>query len=563
MSDYPHVDMAKAYVADVLEGRVRACLQIRQACDRFRKDLARENDNPEWPYFFDPAAGEKVCKFVSLLPHVKGRWAAKRELLTLSPWQAWIVVSVWGWMRKDTGKRRFRNAMVVVPRKSGKSALSAALGLFMLCADGEQGAEIYSGATSERQALEVFRPAQQMARATPALLSHFGVKVNAANINVISTGSRFEPIIGKPGDGASPSMGIVDEFHEHDTAHMRDTLLTGMAAREAPLLLKITTAGSNLAGPCFDDILSGRKVVAGTIVDEQQFFAEWTIDADTPWDSIEAMEMANPNLDVSVSRDFLLDRLAEAKRNPRDQGRFRTKHLNQWINARNAFFNMANWHRCRDESLRLEDFAGRPCVLSLDLASKQDIAAMNILFRNADGSYVTFGKYYLPEDVVNDAGKDHYRGWMLGGELIATPGNMISHERIAEDIFDLMERFEVSEVVFDPAQANWMLGKLSDRGVTVYTFTQWAKNYSEPMKELAGLIDAGKIRHPHSPNSPMSWMLANVVSKENSKEEVFPAKETANAKIDGGIALIMGLARLMLHPENTTSVYESRGILAF
>ena len=138
--------------------------------ERYLRDRQRDGD-PSWPYRFDAGKAERVCHFVELLPHSKGRWAANNERMRLEPWQAWILVNVFGFVRKRDGMRRFRYAMVVVPRKNGKSALSAPVGLYMFACDNEHGAEVYSGATSEKRALEVFRPARLLATKTPAFLS--------------------------------------------------------------------------------------------------------------------------------------------------------------------------------------------------------------------------------------------------------------------------------------------------------------------------------------------------------------------------------------------------------
>ncbi|MDO9711979.1 terminase large subunit [Paracraurococcus lichenis] len=559
MTETSHIAKADQYTNDVLSGRIPACQWIRLACQRYLTDKAR-NDDPSWPYYFDSAAASKVCRFVELFEHSKGKWAQQRERMKLEPWQCWVLVNVFGFLRKKDGKRRFRYAMVVVPRKNGKSALSAPIGLYMLAADGEHGAEVYSGATSEKQALEVFRPARLLALKTPAFLGRFGVEANASNLHILANGSRFEPLIGKPGDGSSPSCAIIDEFHEHDTPDLRDTMVTGMGAREQPLVWVITTAGDNLAGPCFDDVLTGRKLVQGAIEDEERFYAEWTIDADDDWTSPEALIKANPNYGVSVDGDFLLAQQRAAIRNPREQGRFKTKHLNSWVNSRSAFFNMQSHSANYDASLTMGSLKGRRCFVGMDLASKQDIAAMQILFPLDDGTFATFGRYYLPEDVVFSPGKDHYRAWQTNGELIITDGNMIDHQRILDDLLDIIAEYDVEEVVFDPAQASWMMGQLMERRVTVYEFTQHARNYSEPMKQVAALMDAGKLKHADSPNSPMAWMLSNCVSRTNAKDEVFPAKEKEDLKIDGPVALIMSMARAMANV-STKSVYEARGLL--
>lgn len=180
---------AEAYARDVVAGRILAGKYIRLACQRHLDDLDWQAD-AGFAFRFDPKKGAKVCAFIENLPHTKGKWAAKRERLKLEPWQVFFIMCAFGWLRKKDGLRRYRKVLLLVPRKNGKSALAAGIGLYMLCADGEHGAEVYSGATTEKQALEVFRPAKLMAQKSPALLSHFGVEVNAKNIHIIGNGSR-------------------------------------------------------------------------------------------------------------------------------------------------------------------------------------------------------------------------------------------------------------------------------------------------------------------------------------------------------------------------------------
>jgi phage terminase large subunit-like protein len=543
--EHPHVALAEAYAADVRSGRRPACQWERRACERWTRDREAEADGP---YRFEPLTAERVCRFIERLPHTKGAWAARRETIRLEGWQCFVLVNAYGWLRKSDDKRRFREVVTIVPRKNGKSILSAGVGLYMLCADGEHGAEIYSGAGTEKQAWEVFRPARQMAEGRPDLRQHFGIAVNSSNINIVGNGSRFEPMIGKPGDGAMPSCAIIDEYHEHDSADQYDTMLTGQGAREQPLMWVISTAGDNLAGPCFDKILTCRKILEGVIEDDEKFFIEYTVDPEDDWTDPAAIAKANPNLDVSVSAEFLLARQREAVRNTREQGRFKTKHLNLWVNARAAYFNMQSWTACRNPELRLEDFEGQRCKIALDLASKQDIAAMQILFDLGDGSFATFGRYYLPEVVVEEPGKDHYRGWALADppKLILTQGNMIDFGRIEEDLDDIRRKYTVEEITFDPAQATMLMTRLMAKGANVSEFQQTAANFTEPMKQVAALIDAGRLKHNCDANDPMTWMMSNVTARLDGKDQVFPRKERPENKIDGPVALIMTMRLAMI-----------------
>ncbi|WP_235655097.1 terminase large subunit domain-containing protein, partial [Salmonella enterica] len=199
---YPNVNAANQYARNVVRGKITACQYVIQACQRHIDDMAAEKSK-RFRYRFDKDMAEKAAKFIQLLPHTKGEWAFKRMPITLEPWQLFIVCCAFGWVQKGTKLRRFREVYTEIPRKNGKSAISAGVALYCFTCDNEFGAEVYSGATTEKQAWEVFRPARLMCKRTPLLVEAFGIEVNASNLNRPEDGARFEPLIGNPGDGAS------------------------------------------------------------------------------------------------------------------------------------------------------------------------------------------------------------------------------------------------------------------------------------------------------------------------------------------------------------------------
>jgi phage terminase large subunit-like protein len=570
MADYPHVDAANAYAKAVVSRKIPACKWIRLACKRHLSDIVKSKKKV-YPYRFDPAKAEKVCKFIELLPHTKGVWAAKLEKIKLEGWQCFKTASLFGWVRKHDNLRRFRRALIFEPRKNAKSTWAAAIGLYMLVGDGEHGAEVYSGATTEKQAWEVFRPARLMALRSPSLLSACALTVNASNLHILGNGSRFEPIIGNPGDGASPSLSIVDEYHEHDTDAMVDTMETGMGAREQPMSLIITTAGDNLAGPCYASLKEAEKMLEGVIPNDELFALIYTIDAKDNWASEIALRKANPNYDVSVKGEFLLARQREAVNNARKVGTFKTKHLNMWVQARAAYFNIARWNESARPDIRLTDFKNQPCRIGLDLASKVDIAAMEIVFELKrcqcpaadrlvkDGfEYARFGKYFLPEATVDLPENEHYRGWQIKELITQTDGEMVDYIEIRESILDIRDNYQLEEVAFDPHQAMMMVSELMAEGIPVVEVRPLVLNFSEPMKQMDGLILSRKIAH--TGDEVFTWMLSNVVAKPDAKDNVYPRKERVENKIDGPVAHIMVQARMM-SGVTTSSVYETRGLL--
>lgn len=552
MKDF--VAIASGYVRDVVTGRIVAGRLIRLACERFERDRKSERSK-RFPYRLDAVAATRACAFIELLPHVKGEWARNREPLTLEPWQVFLLVQLFGWIRKSDGKRRFRKASLYVARKNGKSLLAAGIALYCLAMDEEPGAEVYCGATTEQQAWEVFRPAKQMAEKTPDLGEVLGVQVNARTLFVPDTGSRFAPLIGKPGDGASPSCAIIDEYHEHPDSTQYDAMLTGMGARSQPILLVVSTAGETVEGPCRDDWQTCERILEGQIQDEEHLCLVYAIDPEDDWADPAALPKANPNIGVSVTEEFLRARIKEAVDNARHQQRVQIKHCNRWVGARNAYFNVRAWDDLGRRPRSLEDLRGRSCFVGLDLAARQDLAAVQVLFP-PDGNepWYTFGRYYLPEAATEGADRAHFAAWVDGGHIVKHDDVLIDFDAILADILEFSERFRIVELGFDQWQATQLVAGLMKAGVSCVQIPQTTAHLSQPMKELDALIKSASIEHDGNPC--MSWMMGNVTAKTDANDNVFPRKERPEAKIDGPAALINALARGVQRVEEEQPEYS-------
>jgi phage terminase large subunit-like protein len=548
---HPHVTAAHYYARAVLGGGVAACKWVQRACARHLDDLKAARAKG-YPYYFDADAAERACEFIELLPHTKGKWAKRGELIHLEAWECFILACVFGWKRRKNGMRRFRELYAELPRKNGKSQFGAGIGLYMLIADDEAGAEVYSGATTEKQAWEVFGPARQMIERTPGLRQAAGIEVWAKSLARPLDGSKMEPIIGKPGDGSSPSCALIDEFHEHDTPDMLDTMQTGMGAREQPLIVIITTAGYNLAGPCYDKHLEVTKMLDGLVENDDLFGIIYTIDEDDDWADPRVLAKANPNFGVSVDGDFLAAQQRSATLNPIEQNRFKTKHLNVWCSARNAWMNMQQWAMCAEQGLTIDEFAGEECWAVLDLASKNDICVYMRLFKrqmNGQDHYYAFGRYYLPEDAIeeNKTNQALYRKWVIQGHLIATDGAEIDFDIIREDVRADSSRFRIVEAVYDPWRATQLAHQLAKDGATVVEYRQTVQNMTGGMKEVMAAVKSCRFHHDGNP--VLAWMMSNVVAKEDAKENIYPRKDKPEQKIDGPVAIIMGVGRAMDNAE--------------
>lgn len=553
MAKHPAVEEANKYAKNVLAGKIPACRFVVAACKRHLDNLADSKDK-DYPYTFDAAEAQRKISFIELLPHTKGEWGFKRQLVTLESWQKFAIACIFGWKRKKDGMRRFREAYLEVNRKNGKSVLAGGVGLAMFAADNEFGAEVYSGATTEKQAWEVFRPARLMVKRTPMLMEAAGIEVNASNMNKPGDGSRFEPIIGNPGDGASPSCAIVDEYHEHDSDALYTTMLTGMGARKQPLMFTITTAGYNIEGPCYDKRREVVEMLDGTVPNDELFGIIYTLDEGDDWKDPAVLAKANPNIGVSVYQEYLESQQRRAIQQARFTNIFKTKHLGLWVTAKTGYFNVAQWEALKDTSLTLEQFEGQPCVLAFDLARKLDMNSMARLFwRDIDGKrhyYSVAPRFWVPEDTVNNTDNrrmaERYQKWVNAGLLLQTDGAEIDYREILEEAKLANQVNPVQCSPIDPHGATNLSHQLDDEGLTPITITQNYTNMSDPMKELEAAIASGRFHHDGNPI--MTWCIGNVIGKTlpGNDDVVRPIKQGNDNKIDGAVALIMGVGQVLV-----------------
>jgi phage terminase large subunit-like protein len=576
-----HIAEAIDYAHDVVAGLRPACKWVKAACQRQIDDLGAWSSDPAYPFDWRPELADRAIRFIELLHHVKGRWGG--ELLRLEPWQKFSLACVFGWVRKSDGKRRFRTVYEEVPRKNAKTTKLAGIGLYMLVADEEWGAEVYSAATTRDQARIVFDIASQMARSDGLFRARFGLQAFERTLVVRDTASKFVPLSaeGSSLDGLNVSCALIDELHAHKTRAVHDVLDSGAGARAQPLVWKITTAGSNRSGVCFDQrsyltkILNatlkrhdgmGYKVTGNAVEDDAFWGIIYTLDDGDDEFSEATWRKANPNYGISVDPSDLERMATVAKVQAAALSEFRTKRLNVWVNADSAWMNMLQWDACADTSLREEAFHGKPCIVALDAAFKKDLFAKIKLFRDGK-NYTVFGRYYVPEAMLRRTGMEQLAAWAQDGWIRTTPGEVLDIEAVREELVgdesgavpgDL-GRFELTEVGYDPAQLTQFSTELLKEGLPLVEMRPLVNLFSPAMKELEELV-AGK-RLVHNGDPVLAWMIANVVCHRDAKDNIFPRKQRPDDKIDGAVALIMALSRSLAPAEDDTSVYEDRGVV--
>lgn len=552
MKDY--VEIGLGYARAVVAGDIVACKWVRLACQRQLDDLARE-PSEDWPWEFDPVRAARPCEFIELLPHIKGKWAREGRQIELEPWQAFIITTVYGWVHRETRLRRFLEVYEEIARKNAKSTKGSGLLLYMLTADGEHGAECYTAATTRDQARIVFDDAKAMAERSPGLRTYLGLAILQHSLTVAHTASRAAPLAaeGSTLDGLNVHFALLDELHAHKTRAVYDVIDTARGAREQSLLWTITTAGTDRSGICYERRTHVTKILEGVIVDERVFGIIYTLDdKDDPFDP-RVWPKANPNYGVSVLPDDLMAAAKKAEAMPSALSNFLTKRLNVWVRGDSPWMDMRAWDRCADLTLTDDRVAHLPCVIGLDLASKVDVAAQIRLHHDADADrYYLRCRFYLPERAIEASGNSQYDGWRRSGWITVTDGEVTDFDQIERDLAEDLRRFSVTEVAFDPWQATQLASHMLEQGAPMVEYRQTVANMSEPMKQLQALVLQGKLVHDGNP--VMTWMISNVVAHLDAKDNIYPRKERPENKIDGPVAAIMALGRLIANLNGATVI---------
>lgn len=552
------------YAQDVVNGKIIACKKVIQACQRHLNDLNRED------IYFDEAVANRVFIFAETLKHVKGVWDSPTVIL--QPWQKFVLGSMFGWKRSKTNLRRFRTAYCQIARKNGKSTLGAIIGLYAMIADGEPGAEVYSAATTRDQAKIIFNDAKAMARTQPALKKRLGIQTH--NIHDLATSSKFEPVSSDAHtlDGLNIHCALVDELHAHKDATVWDVLATGTGSRRQPLMIAVTTAGFERS-VCVEKYNYCEQILSGIIDDDTVFAFITEIEQGDDWTDPIAWQKANPNLGISLFSEQLESLCLEAQHVPSKQNNFRCKHLNEWVNQFERWINLEDWKACNAEYTE-ESLYGRQCFGGLDLSTTTDLTAFVLVFppEERDEPWKAVYRFWSPEERVQKRAKGYlvdkvpFDAWARDGQLLATPGNVIDYEFVRNTITGfkdsdgnyhkgLADLFDIREIAYDPYNATETAIKLQEAGHELIEFRQGAISFNAPMKRLEGLLLERRFAHGNHPT--MTWMANNMVIRYDANMNMAPDKKNAKDRIDGVVALLMGVGRAIVSENEYISGYEN------
>ncbi|MBY5027796.1 terminase large subunit [Streptococcus suis] len=514
---------------------------------------------------YDKAKADRAVTFINNLSHTKGKWAGKR--FDLLPWQEQIVRDLFGIVKED-GNRQFLTAYIEIPKKNGKSELAAAIALYLLYADNEASAEVYGAACDRNQASIVFDVAKQMVQMSRPLEKRSKIMGATKRIVNYSNAGFYQVLSAETGTkhGLNVSGLVFDEIHAQPNRHLYDVLTKGSGdAREQPLFFIITTAGTDRNSICYElhtkalDILNGRKK------DTSFYPVVYGLSDEDDWNDEANWLKANPSLGHTIGIDRVREAYQQALDNPAEENVFKQLRLNMWTSSSVAWIPEHVYAKGNDP-IQYDSLKGRSCYAGLDLSSTSDITAFVLVFppRFEEENYIVLPFFWLPEDTLElRCRRDHvlYDVWERQGYIKTTEGNVVHYGFIEKFIEDLSEIYHIKEIAYDRWNATQMVQNLEGMGLTMVPFGQGYKDMSPPSKELYKLMMEGKIQHGGHP--VLKWMGQNVVMRQDPAGNIKPDKEKSVEKIDGIVALIMGLDRCIRHQTDEGSVYDERGILSF
>jgi phage terminase large subunit-like protein len=530
---------------------------------------------------YDPYATKTKCRFDSKLArkaisffhdrlrHVKGEKAGTP--FYLERWQQAFIGNLFGWKiqvaRDGDGnlewRRRYREALLFVPRKNGKTPLAAGIVLYMLSEDGEPCAEIYGAASEYKQASLVFEHARGMVLQDPGAKGSAPLskrcKIYSGQskaIQLISDYSTYRVISSDAysAHGYNTHAAVIDELHTHPTRDLVDTLTTSTGARRQPLIVHLTTSDFERPGSICNEKHDYAGKVRDGIIDDSAFLPvifEASKDAD--WTSPKTWAKANPNLGVSVSLEYLERECQRAQEIPACENTFKRLHLNIRTEQDVRCINMEVWDECGEREFDPKDLLKKPCWAGLDLATTTDTTALVLLFKADDGGFFILPFFWVPRETARERSRRDripYMDWIREGLIRTTEGNVTDYAVVRRDINDLGDQYGIREIAIDRNfQGAQLMIELGQDGFDVVPFGQGFHSMPAPTKAFLDAIVARKLYHNKNP--VLRWMASNLAVEMNAPGDIKPSRKKSTEKIDGIVSCIMALGRAVAGIEKT------------
>ena len=544
-------DEVTEYAKSVVSGETIAGPDIRNSCKRHLNDLKSAHERG---LYWDVEKANKALRFFRGVLKLNGGDFEGQPFNPL-PWQCFIIGSLFGWMGDD-GYRRFREAYIETGKGSGKSPLSAGIGLYGLIADNEPRAEIYAAATKKDQAMILFRDAVAMVDQSTELSKRIrksGTGQNVWNLAYLQQGSFFRPISSDDGQsGPRPHIGLIDEFHEHKTSDVVEMLRAGSKNRRQALFFIITNSGTNKNSPCWQYHEYGSKVAAELLENDSFFSFICSLDeGDDPFEDEQCWYKVNPSLQHNnlPGLKYLREQVQTARGMPAKESIVRRLNFCEWTGAENPWISIELWKDAA-KSYVLEEFRWRKAYGGLDLSSTTDLTSLQFLIEpleNEEWKLLSF--FWLPEGGLDEKEKKDmvpYFTWKQSGHLKTTNGNAISKLEVVQFLSSLSEILDIQSVGYDRWRIEDLIAMASDNGVTLpkmVPFGQGYKEMSPAIEEFETMLLNGELSHSNNP--VMNWNMGNAITVQDDAGNRKLSKEKATGRIDGAVAVVMAVGGVM------------------
>lgn len=562
------------YAVEVVSGLRPSCKREWQACERHLKDLQRQGTDG-FPFVFDESRANRIFDwFERCCRHVRGPFSG--QLIKLLPFQKFDLGCLFGWVHKDTGRRRFKKSFNMRARGNVKSTEMSGIALYGMCGDCvyppghpelkiyEDSPEVECAAVDKDQAKRVWLDAKKMGEASPDILKR--LRIRRTYVEHQSRGGWLRPLSKdtKNKDSGAPCLVIIDEYHAHPTSEIHDVLYSGFGKRQQSLMCIITTAGKDAENsPAKKEYDICCKILDGDIIDENYFVVIRELDKDDdPHDGSKWVK-ANPILqeDNEYSR-ILLEQiraehnLAYGSGDPDKIREFLIKRCNLWqADSENKYFSgcMDKWKALavpRREFLEL--VRGRECWVGVDLSKCVDLTATGFVFPLDDGRYAVTAHGFMPENTATKhehTDRVPYKAWTRAGWCTLTEGDVTDDKFIKNYIHEMEfdEKWKIREICIDPYGARQFANDMAAEGYACVEIRQGVQTLSEPTKKFRELTLQGKIVHDGSPL--LTWCLSNAVEVQDNNGNIKLSKKHKDdsQRIDLLAAVINAMVRALLH----------------
>ena len=530
------------YAEDIVAGNIIAGDTIRLACKRFISDLKR-ND-----MVFKESVVDRAINFISTLKHFAGKSSGSNFIL--EDWQQFIIANILGfyWL---SGERRFTSSYIEVSRKNGKTALAAALCLYYLIADGEDGAEVDLAANSKEQAKIAFGFCSTFAKQLDPKAKFLRAYRDSILFDVNNSKLKVFAADDSKLDGFNASFGLVDEYHSAKNSRVRDVIKSSMGMRQNPHLCTITTAGFDKTLPCYRLRSTAIEILNGLKEDDSMFIAIYSLNNEDDWTDEKNWVKCTPNLDVTVTKKYIREQVQSAINNPSEEVGVKTKTLNLWCDSAEVWL-PENYLIKASCKINLEELKELPCYVGVDLAATSDLTAVSYLVID-DGTYYFWNHYYLPETALKEKyDRELYKYWKQQGLLTITEGNVTDYDYITKDMLRYNELLNIQKVGYDKYNATQWAITATELGLPLEEYSQSLGNFNKPTRELERLLLSGKCKIDN--NEITRWCFKNVTLKSDHNGNVKPNKSVSAKKIDGVIAMIQALGMYLTTPHYSNEI---------